>query len=54
MLSAVQLYDNPRIEGNKIYNVCFNWLLPAKFDTFKLTVSYIPPEHAFCVSAIIT
>jgi len=39
VLSAVKLYDNPFFKGHEVNNICFNRLLPAKLDTFKLTIS---------------
>jgi len=43
MLSAVKFNDNPCVEGDEVNYVCFNCLLPAKLDAFKLTVSQMPP-----------
>ena len=43
VLSAVKFYDNPFVKRYKVNNICFNRLLPAKLDAFKLTVSQIPP-----------
>jgi hypothetical protein len=54
MLPAVKLYDNPFLEGHEVNNVCFNRLLPAELDAFKLTVSQVPPEQSFCISAVVT
>jgi hypothetical protein len=44
MLSAVKLNDNPWFEGGEVNDECFDWLLPAELDIFKLAVSQRAPE----------
>jgi len=43
MLPAVQFYGNSLLKRYEIYDICLDWLLPAKFDTFELAVSQISP-----------
>lgn len=39
MLTTIKLNHKLLIKGNKVYDVCFNRLLSAEFDAFKLAVS---------------
>jgi len=44
MLTTIKLNDNLFVKGDEIYDVCFNRLLSAEFDTFDLAVSQALPE----------
>jgi hypothetical protein len=54
VLPAIKLYDNFLLKGDEVYDVCFNRLLSAEFDTLKLTVSQMTPEYAFNISCVIS
>ena len=54
MLAAVEFNDNLLVEGNKVYNICFNRLLSTELDPFKLPVSQMIPKQAFNISGSIS
>ena len=54
MLSTVKLDDNLLLKGDEVNNIRFNWLLPAEFDPFKLTVSQSAPQEKFNSSSVIS
>ena len=54
VLPTIKLYDNFLLNGDEVYDVCFNRLLSAEFDTLKLTVSQMTPEYAFNISCVIS
>ena len=54
VLPTIKLYDNFLLNGDEVYDVCFNRLLSAEFDTLKLTVSQMTSEYAFNISCVIS
>jgi hypothetical protein len=54
VLPTIKFYDNFLLNGDEVYDVCFNRLLSAEFDTLKLTVSQMTSEYALNISCVIS